>query len=76
MEKVIITNNLNKLCKEKNISQEDFAKAVGITLTTLLQFELGRYTPSLKHAFKMSKVLETPIEEIFSYKRMLMIEIE
>jgi putative transcriptional regulator len=49
-----------------NITQEDLAKAVGVTRQTINALEQGRYNPSLELAYKITKILKKKyIEEVF-----------
>ena len=49
-----------------NITQENLAKAVGVTRQTIISLEQGRYNPSLELAHKITKALnQRRIEEVF-----------
>ena len=48
-------NNLEKIRKEKGISQEELAKALEVSRQTIGSLENGRYNPSIILAFKISK---------------------
>ena len=60
-----ITNILLKLRKDKGITQEEAAQAVGVTRVTMNYVENGVYLPSLDLAFKIAKFFNLSIEEIF-----------
>ena len=60
-----ITNILLELRKEKGITQEQAAQAVGVTRVTMNYVENGIYLPSLDLAFKISRFFNLQIEEIF-----------
>lgn len=64
MEKV--NNNVNLLRGEKGVTQEDMAKAIGVTRQTIIAIEKGNYTPSVLLALKVAKYFQKPIEEVFS----------
>jgi putative transcriptional regulator len=52
--------------KKLNITQEELAKAVGVTRQTILVLEQGKYNPSLLLAYKITKVLQqNKVEDIF-----------
>lgn len=53
---------------EKRITQEDLAKAIGVTRATIIAIEKGDYNPSLELAFKLAHFFETDIQKIFSIK--------
>jgi len=50
-----------------NLTQEDLADKVGVTRQTILAVEKGKYIPSLELAFKITKVFNEKIENIFIY---------
>lgn len=58
---------LSELRKEKKISQEQLALAVGVTRQTITSIECEKYVASLELAFKISKYFNLPIEEIFIF---------
>ena len=64
MEK--INNTVNMLRQQKGVTQEDFAKAVGVTRQTVIAIEKGNYTPSVLLALKIAKYFKKPVEEVFS----------
>ncbi|MCX6681362.1 MAG: helix-turn-helix transcriptional regulator [Methanoregula sp.] len=50
-----------------DLTQEDLAKAIGVTRQTILAIEKGKYVPSLDLAFKITRHFNVTIEEIFLY---------
>ena len=63
-----ITNRVNELRKELNVTQEDLAKAVGVSRQTIIAIEKGNYIPSLLLGIKIARYFETTVEEVFAYK--------
>jgi putative transcriptional regulator len=58
-----------KQYREKTgITQEALADKVDVTRQTILFLEKGKYNPSLRLAYKISRTLNTPIEELFSFE--------
>jgi len=51
-----------------NLTQEELARLVGVRRETILYIEKGRYNPSLKLAYKIAKVLNATIEELFIFE--------
>jgi len=49
------------------LTQQDLANRVNVTRQTILFMEKGKYNPSLRLAWSISKVFGTPIEEVFSF---------
>ncbi len=50
---------------EKDLSQEDLAKAVGVTRQTIGLIELGRYNPSLNLCIAICKELSRTLDDLF-----------
>ncbi len=50
-----------------NLSQKELARRVGVRRETIGNLENGKYNPSLKLAFDITKVFNITIEEIFEY---------
>ena len=51
--------------KEKNISQEALANAVGVSRQTILSVEQGKCAPSVALAIRIARHLGTSVEELF-----------
>ena len=60
-------NNVEKMRKVRDLSQEQLGEALGVSRQTIISIEKGKYNPSLDLAFRMARFFETPIEEIFIY---------
>lgn len=56
-----------ELRKQSKISQEELAKAVGVTRQTIISIENEKYTASLVLAYKIAKFFGKTIEEIFDF---------
>ena len=56
---------IKELRAKYNLTQVDLAKKVGVRRETIVFLEKGKYNPSLKLAFDISKVFKMKIEEIF-----------
>lgn len=65
MEEIIIKNKLKLARVEKDLTQEELADLVGVTRQTIGLIESGKYNPSLKLCFAISKVLEKGLDEMF-----------
>ncbi len=50
-----------------NLTQEELAEKVGVRRETIVFLEKGKYNPSLKLAFDISKALKAKIEELFLF---------
>ncbi len=51
-----------------DLTQEALAKIVGVRRETIVFLEKGKYNPSLKLAYKLARVLETTIEDLFIFE--------
>ena len=58
---------IHELRKERRISQEELAAAVGVTRQTITSLEREKYTASLVLAYKIAKYFGMTIEEIFDF---------
>ncbi|MDD6918970.1 MAG: helix-turn-helix transcriptional regulator [Peptoniphilaceae bacterium] len=58
-------NTVSELRKQKKLSQEELAEAVGVTRQTITSIETGKYIASLPLAFKIAKFFELKIEDVF-----------
>lgn len=61
-------NRLRELREWKGLTQEDLARALGVTRQTIIAIEKGKYNPSLELAFKMARFFNVRIEDIFIYE--------
>ena len=61
-------NKIKELRKEKSITQDELAYAVGVTRQTVISLENGRYNASLQLAYKISKYFGKTIEEVFIFE--------
>lgn len=60
-------NRIEEIRKQKGITQEDFAKVLGVSRQTISSLETGRYNPSIFLAYKIAKCFDMTIEEIFIF---------
>ena len=51
--------------KEKGFSQDDLARAVGVSRQTVNMIERGDYNPSITLALRIAKVFGTTVDEVF-----------
>ena len=58
---------IKELRKERKLSQEELALAVGTTRQTITSIEIGKYTASLVLAYKIARFFGLTIEEIFDF---------
>ena len=58
-------NSLRVLRAERDWSQADLADQLGVSRQTVNALETGKYDPSLPLAFKIARLFDRMIEEIF-----------
>lgn len=60
-----MNNRLRVLRAERRWSQADLAERLNVSRQTINALETGKYDPSLPLAFRIARVFEQPIEQIF-----------
>lgn len=56
-----------ELRKKNKLTQEELAKAVGVTRQTITSLENEKYVASLELAYKIAKYFGLAIEEVFDF---------
>ena len=64
-----VTNRLRMLRSTQSWSQAELARRLGVSRQTVNALERGKYHPSLPLAFKIARLFERPIEDVFSLQR-------
>ncbi len=60
-----MTNRLRVLRSDQSWSQAELARRLGVSRQTVNALERGKYHPSLPLAFKIARLFERPIEDVF-----------
>ena len=60
-----MNNKLRVLRAERGWSQAELGGRLGVSRQAVNAIETGKYDPSLPLAFKLARLFEMPIEEIF-----------
>ena len=60
-----MNNRLRVLRAERNWSQADLAQKLEVSRQSVNAIETGKYDPSLPLAFRIARIFERTIEEIF-----------
>ncbi|MDH6314037.1 putative transcriptional regulator [Parabacteroides sp. PFB2-10] len=58
-------NNLKVERAINNLTQEELAKAIGVSRQTINAIEANKYVPSTLLALKIARICKKPVEEIF-----------
>lgn len=61
-------NNIEILRKSKGMTQKALAATVGVSRQTIISLENGKYSPSIELAFKLARLFEKSIEDLFIYE--------
>ncbi|KIL42808.1 hypothetical protein KP77_34380 [Jeotgalibacillus alimentarius] len=61
-------NQIRDIRKQMKISQEELAVRCGVSRQTINAIENDKYDPTLALAFKLSKNLETTVDQLFVFK--------
>ncbi len=64
--KEVVKNVVCQLRQDKNITQEELGRKVGVTRQTIIAIEKGNYTPSVALAIKIAKYFNKTVEQIFT----------
>lgn len=64
-----ITNQLRTLrFLAGEMTQAELGERIGVTRQTIAAIEQGKYSPSLEAAFRITKVLGKPLDEVFQWE--------
>lgn len=61
-----VFNRIATVREARGLSRQDFANAVGVHYQTVGYLERGEYSPSLVLALRIARVLDLPVEQLFS----------
>jgi putative transcriptional regulator len=68
MSKCYINNNIRRLrFFADEMTQQQLADRTGVTRQTIVAIENGKYSPTLELAFRIARVFNSPLEEVFSF---------
>lgn len=59
---------IKELREKHGLTQESLAQKVDVTRQTILFLEKGKYNPSLRLAYKITRVFNSEIEKVFSFE--------
>lgn len=64
-----ITNRIRRLRFDHGeMTQQALADRVGVTRQTIIALEAGSYAPSLLLAFRLARVFNVGVEDVFQYQ--------
>jgi putative transcriptional regulator len=66
-DQLILKNHLKIVRAEKNLSQAQLAKLVGVSRNTISSIETGQFNPTAKLALILCIALDVKFEELFYF---------
>ncbi len=64
----LITNGIRTLrFNYSEMTQQELADRVGVTRQTINAIEGNKYSPSLEVAFRIARVFDVPLDQVFRY---------
>jgi len=60
-----VFNRIRDVRVERGLTQDDLAKAVGVSRQSIISIERGRYTPSLHLALRFAQFFQCSTDELF-----------
>ena len=67
-DNLVLKNKLKLARVEKNLSQDDLAKLVGVSRQTINSIETGKFCPTAKLALLLCIALDKTFEDIFYFE--------
>ncbi|MFD2115209.1 helix-turn-helix transcriptional regulator [Paenibacillus yanchengensis] len=61
-------NNIKNMRAKYNLTQDELAERLEVSRQTIISIEKERYNPSITLAFKLARVFNCQIEDIFIYE--------
>lgn len=62
-----VSNTVSEFRRQRNVTQEEFARAIGVSRQTVIAIEKGNYIPSLLLGMKIANFFNKKVEEVFIY---------
>jgi putative transcriptional regulator len=63
-----LKNRIKDLRLVFDLTQEELAEKLEVSRQTIISLEKGRYNPSIQLAFKIARVFQCRIEDVFIYE--------
>jgi len=64
-----IENKIKQLREQNGYTQQDLAEKVTVSRQTIISLESGRYNPSIILAYKIARVFNLTIEDVFEFDK-------
>lgn len=67
--KTPIVNRVRELREQHGgMTQAQLGEAIGVTRQTVIAIEQNRYSPSLESAFRIARLFDVGLEDVFSWE--------
>jgi tellurite methyltransferase len=63
----LFAKNIHRYRKERNLTQEEFSKLIGISFQAVSKWERGYTMPDIALLPKISKILKVSLDKLFGY---------
>lgn len=67
--KIKIAENIRKFRKERSLTQEQLAEALGVTVGAVYKWEAGLSTPEIKLIMELADLFEVSVDVLLGYER-------
>ena len=61
-------NRIEEIRNQRGMKQDELGKLLGVSRQTISSLENGRYNPSILLAYKIAKLFNMTIEEVFIFE--------
>ena len=61
----MVTNNISEIRKEKHLSQDDLAVALGVCRKSIFNIEHNNVIPNIDTCLRLAKYLDMTVEELY-----------
>ena len=61
----MVTNNISEIRKEKHLSQDDLAVALGVCRKSIFNIEHNNVIPNIDTCLRLAKYLDMTVDELF-----------
>ena len=69
MAEMQVGNHIRRMRFEADeMTQKELAERTGVTRQTIVAIEKAKYGPSLELAFRIARVFDKPLEDVFYYE--------
>ena len=65
---LVLHNHLREIRAEKQLTQKELAKILGVSRNTISSIETGQYSPTAKLALLIAIALDKQFEEVFYFE--------